>query len=273
MKKAVVSNEFLLSASLLKVNFYGYHECRPEWSIPERRIDDWQVMFILEGECFFILDRKRRIEMKRGDLVILNSFEPHEAGHYPGKNIKCVSVHFDISLFDGIGLLGRNSIVKNPVAVDAYFHLFTMLADDMRNGEAFPDEKIKGVFTYLVADMLGRGFLVVADGLSRDTSLVFVREFIDFIDMNIDRRLFIPDVCRELGISVSTLEKNTRKYLHTTPASLINSRKMKYAAGLLLKGSSVGECAEKTGFNDVFYFSRVFKKLNGVSPANYGKTI
>lgn len=41
----------------------------------------------------------------------------------------------------------------------------------------------------------------------------------------------------------------------------------------LLKESNLKmrEVAEKSGFNDYHYFSKVFKKMNGVSPAEYGK--
>jgi two-component system response regulator YesN len=46
--------------------------------------------------------------------------------------------------------------------------------------------------------------------------------------------------------------------------------KSKSAKGLLLAGElSVGEVADAVGYESVFYFSRVFKRLEGISPSAF----
>jgi YesN/AraC family two-component response regulator len=44
------------------------------------------------------------------------------------------------------------------------------------------------------------------------------------------------------------------------------------AKHFLKDGLTVSETARKVGFNDVFYFSRAFKKYEGITPSQFIKT-
>ena len=50
---------------------------------------------------------------------------------------------------------------------------------------------------------------------------------------------------------------------------IIDMRVRKACEMLKYSDVSVTEIAESTGFCDIFYFSRMFKKAIGVSPTNY----
>ena len=48
---------------------------------------------------------------------------------------------------------------------------------------------------------------------------------------------------------------------------------MSHAAALLqVPGATVREVAGALGFSDVFHFSRVFKKVNGLPPARFARS-
>jgi len=48
---------------------------------------------------------------------------------------------------------------------------------------------------------------------------------------------------------------------------------MSHAAALLqVPGTTVKEVADALGFSDVFHFSRVFKKINGLPPGRYARS-
>jgi YesN/AraC family two-component response regulator len=55
--------------------------------------------------------------------------------------------------------------------------------------------------------------------------------------------------------------------LFIKPSEYINNIRISVALSLLLETNLlVSEIAEKSGFSDVYYFSKVFKKNIGVSP-------
>ena len=59
---------------------------------------------------------------------------------------------------------------------------------------------------------------------------------------------------------------------HKTPARYITLQKIEYAKQLLrMPHLSVMEVAERCGFSDVYYFSKVFKKETGETPSSFRK--
>ena len=96
--------------------------------------------------------------------------------------------------------------------------------------------------------------------------------------------LYIEKKYTQETIPISTLaelskvsEPYLRRLFHTafsvSPAIYIRNMRIKYAKELLRSGEcSVTDAAILSGFNDAAYFSREFKKIEGVSPAEYMKS-
>ena len=63
-----------------------------------------------------------------------------------------------------------------------------------------------------------------------------------------------------------------KKRFHKTPARYIMLEKIEYAKQLLqMPHLSIMEVAERCGFSDVYYFSKVFKKETGTTPTSFRK--
>jgi AraC family cel operon transcriptional repressor len=72
------------------------------------------------------------------------------------------------------------------------------------------------------------------------------------------------------GKSQEHLTRQFKRYYHETPTEYINNLRLQEAEALLLNSSeSVADICYKVGFNNMSYFSYLFKKKNGVSPQNY----
>ena len=71
--------------------------------------------------------------------------------------------------------------------------------------------------------------------------------------------------------SVSNLEKSFKKHLKASPVNYRHKIRIEHAKQLLAGGYSVKETAEKVGYSDIYYFSRMFKKLSGTTPGKYAK--
>ena len=76
----------------------------------------------------------------------------------------------------------------------------------------------------------------------------------------------LADVC---GISVSYLRRLFSRCCGVSPIEYTINLRLEYAKEMIYSGDfSVTAAAEKSGFNDISYFSRTFKKHFGVSPTN-----
>jgi AraC-like DNA-binding protein len=92
----------------------------------------------------------------------------------------------------------------------------------------------------------------------------------DFIAANRTQSLNSEEVARNLGISLRKLQRITKEEMQCTPTSFIYIVKLNLAAEYL-KGrkGNISETAYNFGFSDPSYFSKIFKKHFGVSPADY----
>ena len=99
----------------------------------------------------------------------------------------------------------------------------------------------------------------------------FIRTIIGLVRRNIDNEaLHSGFIEKELGISASQLYRKTKELFGLTPADLIRSMRLKFAAELLRRNMlTVSEVCYKSGFNNRSYFYREFKKVYNMTPKNY----
>lgn len=69
---------------------------------------------------------------------------------------------------------------------------------------------------------------------------------------------------------VSNLEKTFKACLGMTPLAYRSKLRMEHAKMLLSGGYSVAEAGKLVGIPDVYYFSRLFRKICGMPPSAYG---
>ncbi len=79
----------------------------------------------------------------------------------------------------------------------------------------------------------------------------------------------ISELARLSSTSVSNLEKIFNQQLGVSPTTYRNTIRVEHAKQLLARGYSIQEAAQLTGFSDRYYFSKVFKKLTGITPGNF----
>ena len=73
-----------------------------------------------------------------------------------------------------------------------------------------------------------------------------------------------------LGVSTSHLNSVFKSYTAMTPYQYFISIKIRKAKELLERGDCpIKEVAFRLGFDDQYYFSRLFKKKTGISPSRW----
>ena len=91
-----------------------------------------------------------------------------------------------------------------------------------------------------------------------------------YLRQNYTRPLTVEELAREAGISRSYLYRAFQAEYHCSPSAYLTGLRMERAAELLRRGGlSVGAVAASVGYEDAFYFSRVFKREKGMSPSDY----
>jgi len=92
----------------------------------------------------------------------------------------------------------------------------------------------------------------------------------EYIRHNLDKKLSLHDMAAIFNFSPNYLSQLFAKYSGEGLVEYITSERIKAAKEMLKKGTGpIYEIAEKLGFENAFYFSKVFKKVEGISPREF----
>jgi AraC family transcriptional regulator len=105
-----------------------------------------------------------------------------------------------------------------------------------------------------------------ADGLSRART----RRLIEYIDHHLDGDLSIQAIAAEVGLSPLYLARSFRLAMGQAPHRYVVGRRIDRAQRLLRETqASIAEIAAATGFSSHSHLSQWFRRIVGVSPAEY----
>ncbi|MBN1865510.1 MAG: helix-turn-helix transcriptional regulator [Victivallales bacterium] len=101
-----------------------------------------------------------------------------------------------------------------------------------------------------------------------------MRPALSYIDHNLHRKISLKELAQTVGLQHAYFCDVFSRTLGRTPLDFVNRRRIEQAQFLVGKGNTpLKEVADKLGFSDVYYFSRVFKKVVGISPDHYRRQV
>ncbi|MGI6123541.1 MAG: response regulator transcription factor [Acetivibrionales bacterium] len=97
-----------------------------------------------------------------------------------------------------------------------------------------------------------------------------VRRAVEYIEQHYSEKLTLSSVADNIYVSQWYLSKLLNGYLGVSFSNLLNQTRINKAKQMLKDPSlKIHEVSELLGFNDITHFSKIFKKLEQVSPNEY----
>lgn len=96
-----------------------------------------------------------------------------------------------------------------------------------------------------------------------------VEQVINYMTDNYSKPLTLAKLSDSIKISPSYLGSIFKSVTGKSPITYLLEIRIHKAKELLKDGHSVSHVSEEVGFNDLFYFSKCFKKYEGISPSHY----
>ena len=101
-----------------------------------------------------------------------------------------------------------------------------------------------------------------------------IRRAIEYIRFHLEQELSLETISAAIHSSTYELSRNFKKETGQTLTDYINTLRIKEALYLIEnRNLTITDIALMTGFNDVNYFTKVFKKLKGITPSTYRKQL
>lgn len=99
-----------------------------------------------------------------------------------------------------------------------------------------------------------------------------MQKTIDYIESNLEEKLSIKSIAKNVNISKSVLYKNFHTHFNCTISEYINTKRVERSIELLKNEDlSIEEISQQVGFSSAAYYSKIFKKQTGVPPVKYRK--
>ena len=95
---------------------------------------------------------------------------------------------------------------------------------------------------------------------------------VSYMEINFTKPLHMDDLAHMSGLSTRHFTRLFKNTYGTTPVHYLLNLKLDLASHLLISTKkTVTEIALSSGFQDINYFSRAFKKFRNMSPSDYRK--
>jgi transcriptional regulator GlxA family with amidase domain len=109
-----------------------------------------------------------------------------------------------------------------------------------------------------------------ADARRRNEAVLRIEETVAYMQQHLDQPLQVATLAAKANVSPSQFFLLFKRCVGSAPIDYFIRMRMQRASRLLCDTNlSVKEVAARLGYDDPFYFSRIFKSVNGLAPSDY----
>lgn len=138
--------------------------------------------------------------------------------------------------------------------------------------DCFQHEKVVYANICLKQFLSSVKYLSVYRSVKKEGENDLLKKVIVFMKNNLHKNIRIADLAEKCNCSSSNIYKLFKQNMGSSPQDFFIHLKMERARKFLIQSNlKVKEIGLKLGYEDQYYFSRIFSKHVGLSPANYRK--
>jgi len=247
---------------------------------------DNQIIYYIKGAGKEIIENKE-YEVSPGVIFFIPMDKKHSFIPSPGTSAEIFTLRFEI-IKNVIGDFKKDERSSLKILKFLYSKRPNLwkISNEKKNQIDTIINKINEIlrkkeFGYLIALngyilLLLREFLISMVERKNDKKLSIKDRFFinitNYLKENVEKKISSKDVSKLFRISQNYLQKIVKTYTGYSFTRYFNGMKIDYAKKLLKETTlQIKEIAGKLGIYDINYFSRLFKKIEGIPPSKYRK--
>lgn len=245
---------------------------KSDWAMKGIRHVDWCVLVCCIEGCAEYRFVNSDLHVKAGDVLFFAQNEERSVRSNWKKPWSFYTAVF--SLQEGLGISGkelRTLLGSNPLrSTKEILAKFSDLSLQWAERKVGYELRCVG----MLLDLLGT---LLEEAKDRELSARIpnysrIKKAMAMIEKSSGEELRIRKIAAEVGLSESRFRHLFKEATGSSPTRYANLKKIQKAKDLLLSGAcNIGEAAEELGFQNIFYFSRLFKSITGQNPSVYLK--
>lgn len=244
----------------------------PTWR-PKGRLD-YQLLYVVSGKTHFFFNGEEQI-VTAGHMVLIQPRQEQRYEYYGEERPEVYWVHFTGS--DVKNILRKYEIpMDDPVFYSGLSSTYAYIFKEMINEL----QTCKTGFDELLSMYLRQIFLLIQRTRQKQSPTVstYIQKEIEYarhyFNEHYNKPFSIQDYAQSRNMSVCYFQRNFKQIVNYTPMQYLLTIRVNNAASLLeTTDYSMAEISAIVGYEDPLYFSRLFRKIKGMSPSNYRKLL
>ena len=254
------------SKSFLQINSCGIQSPDPGYTVVRKNgRKDWLLLLVCDGISECVRNGETYL-VEAGSIMI---FAPHEPQQY-GYIGECTAmwIHFSgtavSEIISSCGLVaGYNRLCAAKNVIEAFLEMIRRFHTPGREIHANA-ELLK--LLYALSDCRE------SHTNSASTNNSGILSVITYINTNYNKNITLDGLAKISGYSKSRFSHLFSEITGTTPVKYQNQIRLRTAVQMLTDTeNTISDIAYACGFSDALYFSRIFKRIYGVSATEYRK--
>ncbi len=249
---------------------YHYDYRRPSWpTIFPHWHTNMELLLVTHGAGVIISGGERN-EVTVGDIFVVNSERIHSIS---SENMKYHVLTLASDFCERIGLPFGECRLEEKITDGTLRYLYESVIEKICSDDPYhKPEAIKCAMELLVYlyDNYTKAKADEKKQRSRD-GIDYVKRAMDYINDNMEQKLTLEVIAECVGINKFHLCREFKRHTGGTILFYMNTTKMRWANVLILHGNSIVKAALSVGFDNLPYFSQVYKKYIGETPAETAK--
>jgi AraC-like DNA-binding protein len=254
--------------------FCGYEDCVPEFTCGPYIRDSYLIHYILKGEGYYEVNGNK-YEVKEGSIFTI----------FPGSVTFYATYPEDPWSFCWFAFNGKKSMDflasagishTTPVqSLDSIFRIDGLInncIDLLKDDSKLHNIKLRG-YLYLILSNLEESYIMTEQKQKqRGKSSEYIESAVTFIEYNYMKEITVQGIANYVGLERTYFSKLFHNSMGMSPQNYICQYRIEKACQLIkstdLNNKQIGQYC---GVEDEFYFSRLFKRIKGITPAEFRK--
>lgn len=273
--RIIYTPSFFAKTNLIHLQETGkLHALKPHTS-QRKNLSSYLFFIVLSGKGSLSRNNKT-YHLNAGDCVFIDCQKPyaHHTSEQQDELWDLKWVHFYGANMDSIYQKYRErggQPVFHPDDSSPYTDILDALYSIAGSGDYIRDMKIYEKLTSLLTKIMEQSWH--PENRKNSTVHCNMQDIKNFIEENFQEKLSLETLSEHFYINKYYLTRLFKKAYGTTINHFIIQTKIAHAKYFLrFSNDSIESIAEKCGIGDANYFSRTFKKWEGISPREYRKS-
>lgn len=245
------------------IGYFISRQCTADWCIENSVTNFIDITYIYSGEAYYTIDGKDYY-VSKGDLLCIPEGSHRSATTNPNSPMMCYPINFQLHDFNGQDVVLPFPLISNIGIIDSLLHLYKDLNIAWIEKKAGYHLQVQSIFTSILYKLF---------------SLLYYRNDQTFIDSRIQKtltyisehytqKLTVDDLAKRISLNPVYFGILFKENMGCSVKKYINQLKINHAENLLLSGEfTITETAFECGFEDIYYFSKLFKSIKGYPPS------